>query len=72
MLTLAQITATFTEHLESQFHNPVVLKAEYLGEQDGMTSAQFTYHGGKPEHVFTGQYKFQWDETDERIYVYFW
>lgn len=71
MLTLAQIAATFTEYLNSDFHGPELLKAELKGEVEGYTLAEVTYHGGKPEHVFTRTLKFQWDTEDERVYIYF-
>lgn len=71
MLTLAQIAATFTEYLNSDFNGAELLKVELKGEQDGCTMAEVTYHGGKPQFVFTRTLKFQWDETDERIYIYF-
>lgn len=72
MLTLSQIVAAFEAHLDSQFHGPAILKVERLEDQNGMAVAVFTYHGGKPEHVFTSEYKFQWDETEDRVIVYFW
>lgn len=71
MLTLAEITTAFTYHLNHDFHNPFLFKAEHKGERDGFTVGEFTYHGGKPEHVFTKTFEFRKEDWDDRVILYF-
>lgn len=73
MLTVEQITEAFTAFLEADFHNPEVYNVQITGEEDGFTKAQMVFSRNtlNPAQVTRMQYKFRWDELDNRVVIYF-